>query len=108
MAKRVRLSGTGAAVVNNALNYLLNAVPYATTGMRVPAAEAERVRKYFHGFSDGPHAVEPDMARVGAEALRRVLALLAGDPELSTLVAGEAEVAALADRLERVAGGFEG
>jgi hypothetical protein len=105
MAKQVRLSGTSAAVVNNALNYLLNAIPYATTGMGVSPSEAERVRKYFHDFPDGTHPVDPDMARVGAEALRRVLDLLNGDPELSILIAEEPVVAALADRLERSAGG---
>jgi hypothetical protein len=103
MAKSVRLSKLNAAIVNNALNYLLNGVPYSTTGMGVSPTEAERVRQYFHNFPGGSQPVDPDMARIGAEALRRVLDLLAGDPEMSILIADEADATALATQLERAA-----
>jgi hypothetical protein len=93
------LTDVEVAVVNNALNYVVNAIPYASAGMGVDEATAARALRYFHGPPGPGQALDPDMARVGEMALRRALVLLKGDPELSILIADEPDVRELADRL---------
>jgi hypothetical protein len=94
----VVLSGNDAAVINNALNYLVNAIPYESSGMDIDEPAARAALRYFHDFPDGTHPVDGQMAKVAEAALGRVLALLGGDPELPTLVADEQDVHALAER----------
>ncbi len=98
MNRSLTLTGAEAAIINNALNWLVNGVPYSSTGMPVDEQAATRALRFFNAWQEG-QPVGDELAGVASAALRRVLVLLDGDPELSTLIADEADVKALAQRL---------